>query len=153
LIPSTETDPLHEIALQRVSSPLSTSLIERFWGSDGYSLHSEFHSFLDSLQTLNLPPPSIVSNTDPALVKILKNLGVSAGSCGAKGIKNDEIFTTWDLEKEKQEVDFWFDVLDRLNAETTAREKLKPEEVLVVGDELVAFVLIRSYLLTGVVLS
>ncbi|GAA5909136.1 Dpi35p [Sporobolomyces salmoneus] len=124
--------------LKSVSPSLSTSLIERFQGSQGYSLHSEFLDFLDSLEELNLPPPAIVSNTDPALVKIVDNLGVSEHRMGRKGIRTKEIFTTWDLEKEKQEVGFWDDVFDRLNASTEKSTALKREEILVVGDELVA---------------
>ena len=118
------------------------TLIERFWGSQGYTLHSEFPQFLDSLETaLGLPPPAIVSNTDPALVKIIDNLGVSRAKFGARGIKLDEVFTTWELEKEKQQVGFWDDVLDRLNASTHIGGPLARDEILVVGDELVACVL------------
>lgn len=92
-----------------------------------------------SLGELNLPPPLIVSNTDPALIKIVENLGISAKDLGSKGIKLDEIFTTWDVEKEKQETGFWNDVLDRLNRRVSKSQAvLHPEEVLVVGDELVA---------------
>ncbi|GAA5994003.1 hypothetical protein JCM5350_001529 [Sporobolomyces pararoseus] len=124
--------------LRTIVPSLSTALIQRFWGSEGYSLHPEFLSFLDSLQALNLPPPSVVSNTDPALIKIIDNLGVSNSRYGSKGIKPGEIFTTWHLEKEKQEVGFWSDVLERLNKSASETEPLKAEEILVVGDELSA---------------
>jgi hypothetical protein len=126
--------------LNKVGPSLSTSLIQRFWGSEGYSLHPEFLPFLNSLESLKLPPPCIVSNTDPALVKIIDNLGVSRNRFGRKGIKTEEIFTTWDLEKEKQEVSFWGDVLGRLNESSSGVANLRPEEILVVGDELSAFV-------------
>ncbi|GAA5956304.1 hypothetical protein JCM3765_005625 [Sporobolomyces pararoseus] len=124
--------------LQTIVPTLSTALIQRFWGSEGYSLHPEFLSFLDSLEALKLPPPSVVSNTDPALVKIIDNLGVSSNKYGRNGIKMEEIYTTWHLEKEKQEVGFWSDVLERLNESASAAESLKAEEILVVGDELSA---------------
>ncbi|GAA6018632.1 hypothetical protein JCM11491_006173 [Sporobolomyces phaffii] len=121
-----------------VEDSLSTALIERFWGPQGYSLHCEFPAFLKALDSLHLPPPAIVSNTDPALFKILDNLGVSTRTLGKTGIEPADIFTTWSLEKEKHEVEFWHDVLERLNANLEGSESLKPEEVLVVGDELVA---------------
>ncbi|GAA5884517.1 hypothetical protein JCM16303_000008 [Sporobolomyces ruberrimus] len=129
---------VEETKLEDIEASLSTTLVERFWGSEGYSLHPEFLSFLDSLERLGLPPPSIVSNTDPALVQILNNLGVSAQHLGPKGIKEEEIFTTWVIEREKQDVAFWGDVLGRLNKNLPIAQALKPEEVLVVGDELVA---------------
>ncbi|GAA5839029.1 hypothetical protein JCM5353_001959 [Sporobolomyces roseus] len=124
--------------LAPVEDNLANSLVQRFWGEEGYSLHSEFPAFLDSLRSLGIPPPSIVSNTDPALVRILDNLGVSERRIGAKGILKEEIFTTWALEKEKQEVGFWHDVLKKLDETSGKGERLKPEEVLVVGDELIA---------------
>lgn len=132
--------PLPSTELAPVEDNLANSLVQRFWGEEGYSLHSEFPAFLDSLRSLGIPPPSIVSNTDPALVRILDNLGVSKRRIGAKGILKEEIFTTWALEKEKQEVGFWHDVLKKLDETSGKGERLKPEEVLVVGDELIAFV-------------
>lgn len=132
--------PSRSVELIPVEDDLADSLVRRFWGKEGYSLHSEFPAFLDSLRSLGLPPPAIVSNTDPALVKILDNLGVSERQLGAKGIKEGEIFTTWAIEKEKQETGFWHDVLEKLNEVEKENEKLKAEEVLVIGDELIALV-------------
>ena len=85
------------------------------------------------------PPPVVVSNTDPAVLKILDSLGVTDSTFAprAAGIRHDQIFTTWLLEEDKKDVRFWEEVLRRLRSETGG-EGLDPGEVLVVGDELVS---------------
>jgi hypothetical protein len=71
---------------------------------------------------------------------------MSRNRFGRKGIQTEEIFTTWELEKEKQEVAFWEDVLRRLNESSSGAEEVRPEEILVVGDELNAFVCFFLYI-------
>lgn len=81
----------------------------------------------------------VISNTDPAVLKILDSLGVTESTFTphAAGIRHDQIFTTWLLEEDKKDVRFWEEVLRRLRSET-GEERLDPGEVLVVGDELVS---------------
>ena len=141
--------------LAPVSDELSDSLVRRFWGSEGYELHAEVDSFLRRLHALpspstndsetpsstsqRFPPPVVVSNTDPAVLKILDALGVTESTFTprAAGIRHDHIFTTWLLEEDKKDVRFWEEVLRRLRSET-GEEGLDPGEVLVVGDELIS---------------
>lgn len=70
---------------------------------------------------------------------MLKSLGVTAVLDAPGGIKEEEIFVTWDLEKEKTDEAFWARVMERLNS-TSYPAPIAPSEVLVVGDELVSFV-------------
>lgn len=57
----------------------------------------------------------------------------------AAGIRPDQIFTTWLLEKDKKDVRFWEEVLQRLRqGAAEVEEELVPAEILVVGDELVS---------------
>ncbi|GAA6062611.1 hypothetical protein JCM10212_002205 [Sporobolomyces blumeae] len=125
--------------LEPVQDSLAQTLVRRFWGQEAYALHDEVPSFLRSLERLGLPPPAIVSNTDPVLSTILENLGCSETVLGKGGVRTEEIYTTWDIELEKQDVAFWDAVLERLNRNVEANgSRLRPEDVLVVGDELVA---------------
>ncbi|BGP21160.1 haloacid dehalogenase-like hydrolase [Rhodotorula toruloides] len=123
-----------------VQHELCDTLVQRFWGKEGYELHDDCLPFLQALhKDLALPPPAIVSNTDMAVFKILHSLGVTAATFDppAAGIKQDEIWTTWELEKEKRSMDFWEEVMRRLRQTSKASggEELSPDEVLVVGDE------------------
>ncbi|GAA5981113.1 hypothetical protein JCM10908_003990 [Rhodotorula pacifica] len=143
-----------EQQLGPVSAELSSTLVQRFWGSEGYELHHDVQSFLRRLHDLpqpqktlptapvrrHFPPPVVVSNTDPAVVKILNSLQVteSTFSPAEAGIRHDEIFTTWLLEEDKKDVRFWEEVLRRLREIAFGEEELLPEEILVVGDELVS---------------
>ncbi|GAA5924526.1 hypothetical protein JCM1841_004610 [Sporobolomyces salmonicolor] len=142
-VPPEELAPVH-IAL-------STALVQRFWGEEGYSLHSDALPFLRSLRMLPspssdptsaFPPPAIVSNTDRAVAKILRNLGVTEDMCGNGGIRASDIWTTWELEKEKKDVRFWEEVLRRLRRTSEKaggpEPELRADEVLVVGDELLS---------------
>lgn len=81
-----------------------------------------------------------MSNTDPAVVKILDSLGVLENRFEIRqaGIREDQVFTTWQLEEDKKEVRFWDEVLRRLRRD---EPDLSPNEVLVIGDELVSYVL------------
>ncbi|GAA5974370.1 hypothetical protein JCM11641_005239 [Rhodosporidiobolus odoratus] len=142
-VPSHELDP--------VASSLSSALVERFHGKEGYDLHADALPFLSALASLPspssassanaplpFPPPGIVSNTDPSVSKVLRSLGVLfSGPQGGRGmIREEEVWTTWALESgEKKEGRFWEEVLRRLR-ETNGRQDLRAEEVLVVGDEL-----------------
>ncbi|BGO98929.1 haloacid dehalogenase-like hydrolase [Rhodotorula toruloides] len=123
-----------------VERELCDTLVRRFWGKEGYKVHDDCAPFLCALHNdRKLPPPAIVSNTDTAVFKILDSLGVTAPTFepSEAGIKQDEIWTTWELEKEKRSVEFWEEVMRRLRK--TSREageaELSPSEVLVVGDE------------------
>lgn len=93
---------------------------------------------------MHLPPPAIVSNTDPSVSRILRALGTLEGHTDPPeaGIRQDEVWTTWELEKEKSGEAFWSAVLERLRTTAQARgeEELRAEEVLVVGDEAVSYV-------------
>ncbi|GAA6033666.1 hypothetical protein JCM8097_004373 [Rhodosporidiobolus ruineniae] len=127
---------------QPVKAKLSSNLVQRFWGKEGYELHSDVLPFLAALSALpspspssiSFPPPSIVSNTDPAVLKILRSLGVLEDELPRGGIKEVEVWTTWEIEEDKKSTRFWEEVLKRLRK--TSGENLKAEEVLVVGDEL-----------------
>ncbi|GAA5930459.1 hypothetical protein JCM3775_004399 [Rhodotorula graminis] len=125
-----------------VSASLCDALVHRFWGKDGYALHDDVHPLLQSLHALGLPPPIIVSNTDPSVSRILGALGTLEGQTDPldAGIREREVWTTWELEQEKGGTAFWEQVLVRLRA--TARERgedeLRADEVLVVGDEAVS---------------
>ncbi|BGP28301.1 hypothetical protein JCM10296v2_000033 [Rhodotorula toruloides] len=123
-----------------VERELCDTLVRRFWSREGYELHDDCVPFLRALHNdIALPPPAIVSNTDTAVCKILDSFGVTATTFepSVAGIKQDEIWTTWELEKEKRSVEFWEEVMRRLRK--TSREageaELSPSEVLVVGDE------------------
>ncbi|GAA5906373.1 hypothetical protein JCM8208_003533 [Rhodotorula glutinis] len=125
-----------------VSARLCDTLVHRFWGEDGYALHDDVHPLLQSLHALGLPPPVIVSNTDPSVSLILRALGTMEGQTDPldAGIREREVWTTWELEQEKGSAAFWEEVLVRLRA--TARDRgedeLKADAVLVVGDEAVS---------------
>lgn len=72
---------------------------------------------------------------------MLRDLGVLDTEFGgpSAGIKEDDIWTTWEIEAEKKTVLFWERVLKRMNERRRSGEdELQPSEVLVVGDELVA---------------
>ncbi|GAA5856885.1 hypothetical protein JCM9279_007589 [Rhodotorula babjevae] len=133
-VPAAEFEP--------VSARLCTTLVHRFWGQEGYALHDDVHPLLHSLHAFGLPPPVIVSNTDPSVSRILRALGTIEGQTDPldAGIRESEVWTTWELEQEKGGPTFWEEVLVRLRA--TARERgedeLEAHDVLVVGDEAVS---------------
>ncbi|GAA5878844.1 hypothetical protein JCM3774_000983 [Rhodotorula dairenensis] len=147
-----------EECLQPVSADLSEMLVQRFWGLEAYELHGEVELFLRRLHDLpypaektssspssaprGFPPPVVVSNTDPAVVKILDSLNVTETTFTpwTAGIRHDEIYTTWLIEEDKKEVRFWEEVLRRLREGRgeLEEESLDPSEILVVGDELVS---------------
>lgn len=149
--------------LDPVSARLSEELVQRFWGTEGYALHEDFEPFLRGLHAMPepraagssrsdspprsrlFPPPVVVSNTDPALLKILDSLGVSETGFEPPqaGVQHAQVYTTWHLEEDKKDVRFWEEVLRRLRLSDAAEEnegqaELLPSEVLVVGDELVS---------------
>ncbi|POY70570.1 hypothetical protein BMF94_6485 [Rhodotorula taiwanensis] len=145
---------ISEAQLTPIAGKLSTELVERFWGAAGYDLHGDVEPFLRALHSLPCPPsgsahstawnssssfpaPVVVSNTDPAVVKILDSLGVLENRFEIRqaGIREDQVFTTWQLEEDKKEVRFWDEVLRRLRRD---EPDLSPNEVLVIGDELVS---------------
>lgn len=121
---------------------LSETLINRFWGSEGYALHSDVLPFLSALSKLPspssssgfFPPPAVASNTDSSVSRVLRSLGVLNGQAEG-GIRDGEVWTTYELEEDKTTKAFWEEVLEELR-ETTEGEQLEPGEVLVVGDEL-----------------
>ncbi|GAA5914685.1 hypothetical protein JCM6882_003601 [Rhodosporidiobolus microsporus] len=122
----------------KVKDDLSTALLHRFHGRAGYALHCDVLPFLSALRSLSpspLPPPGVASNTDPSVFLVLRDLGVIAGEGGAEeGIREEEVWTTWELEEDKKSGRFWEAVLARLRSGPDG-EGLKAEEVLVVGDE------------------
>ncbi|BGP12139.1 hypothetical protein JCM10213_004704 [Rhodosporidiobolus nylandii] len=125
--------------LDPVRSDLSSTLVHRFWGKEGYELHSDVPPFLSSLASLSppsaaspFPPPAIVSNTDPSVSRVLRSLGVLAPEA-RDGIREEEVWTTWEIEEAKTSAEFWKEVLRRLRR--TSGEDLKAEGVLVIGDE------------------
>jgi FMN phosphatase YigB (HAD superfamily) len=127
-----------------VRSRLSETLINRFWGKEGYELHSDVHPFLSALaklpisgSTLPFSPPAITSNTDPSVSRVLRSLGVLVGQTEG-GIKDGQIWTTYEMEEEKGSRAFWQEVLQELRE--TDEGDLKAEEVLVIGDELQSYV-------------
>ncbi|GAA5845043.1 hypothetical protein JCM11251_007454 [Rhodosporidiobolus azoricus] len=120
-----------------VREDLSTTLLHRFHGRSGYVLHSDVLPFLSSLAHLSqpVPPPAIASNTDPSILLVLQDLGVLADGGGPEGgIREEEVWTTWDVEEDKKSGRFWNAVLQRLR-EQRGGEGLMAEEVLVIGDE------------------
>ncbi|ORY90282.1 hypothetical protein BCR35DRAFT_350018 [Leucosporidium creatinivorum] len=125
--------------LEPVEKPLTTTLIQRFWSTEGYSLHEDVRPFLSSLASHSSslsPHPAVVSGSDNGIKKVLRSLEVIAGSNTPGGIKEEEIWTSWDLEAEKKDEAFWVRVLERINS-TSSLAPLKPSEVLVIGDELI----------------
>jgi hypothetical protein len=132
-----------------VQERLTTTLIHRFWCRDGYALHADVLPALAFLATLSssssssvrFPSPAVVSGSDLGVIKVLRDLGVLDTEFGgpSAGIKEDDIWTTWEIEAEKKTVLFWERVLKRMNERRRSGEdELQPSEVLVVGDELVA---------------
>ncbi|GAA6053555.1 hypothetical protein JCM3770_005192 [Rhodotorula araucariae] len=128
------------VELDPVRIRLCDTLIRRFWGAEGYALHSDTRPFLRTLHELRLPPPAIVSNTDPSVSRILRALGTLEGQTepAEAGINDCEVWTTWEVEEEKRGERFWEEVLRKLAAAARERgeQELRAEEVLVVGDEL-----------------
>ncbi|BGP44231.1 hypothetical protein JCM10450v2_000042 [Rhodotorula kratochvilovae] len=131
-VSSSELDP--------VRARLCDTLIQRFWGAEGYALHGDALPLLRALHALRLPPPAIVSNTDPSVSRILRALGMLEGQTDPPeaGIREREVWTTWEIEEEKRGESFWEEVLRRLRktASEQGEAELRAEEVLVVGDEL-----------------
>lgn len=128
--------------LELIRKSLTLTLIQRFWSSDGYALHDDVRPFLTSLASYSSSlsaHPAVVSGSDSGVIKVLQSLEVTSGPDSAGGIKEEEIWTTWALEKEKKDEAFWTRVMARLNS-TSYPTPVKPSEVLVVGDELVSFV-------------
>lgn len=108
---------------------LSDILIHRFWSREAYLLHPDV---LPALRELHALPshdllPGIVSGSDRGIVKVLKDLEV-VGVVG--GIREEDVWTTWEIEAGKETPLFWSRVLERL--------EVLPAEVLVVGDDLVS---------------
>jgi len=128
--------------LDRVSPAFITELIERFWSRRGYSLHDDVASALSALSRCLPLSPAVASGSDPGVIKVLKDLGVLHERDG--GIREADIFTTWQVEKEKTSEEFWRRLLQRMNETLLidGEKTLEAQEVLVVGDELVADYLI-----------
>lgn len=76
--------------------------------------------------------------------RILRALGAIEGQTDPvdAGIRESEVWTTWELEQEKGGTAFWEEVLVRLKAAARERgeDELEADEVLVVGDEAVSCV-------------
>ncbi|KAM0752914.1 HAD-like protein [Meredithblackwellia eburnea MCA 4105] len=113
---------------------LTTTLISRFWSRDGYALHHDVLPFLDSLRALAVDqPPGVVSGSDPNVSKVLQDLDVLRPG------RVELVTTTWDVGFDKRDLRFWEDVLRRTNDGLDSKDdKLEPDQILVVGDELVA---------------
>lgn len=143
------SDNVLHAAFEPVRAQLCRTLVRRFWGKEGYELHSDCVPYLRALHALPspagtpgpFPAPGIASNTDPAVSKILRSLGTLAGQTDPPdaGIREDEVWTTWAIEEDKKNVRFWREVLRRMR-QTSGEADLQAEEVLVVGDELVSYV-------------
>ncbi|SGY13603.1 BQ5605_C010g05908 [Microbotryum silenes-dioicae] len=146
----------HAGVTERVESILTKTLIERFWCAEGYSLHDDVLPAFQRLGALSqTPDPSlrsphfgVVSGSDPGVIKVLRSLGLLVDEghvlvdgrsefCQENrwGIKEDEIFTTWAVGKEKNDVQFWEDVLEQFRV--IEGKECEAKNFLVVGDELV----------------
>jgi hypothetical protein len=138
-------NPTVRADLESVKKPLTSTLIQRFWSIEGYALHDDVRPFLSSLASHSSslsPHPAVVSGSDEGVIKVLHSLGVTARPNLQGGIKEEEIWTTWAVEKEKKDEAFWVRMMERLNS-TSSLSPVEPREVLVVGDELISSVLIR----------
>ncbi|SCV68646.1 BQ2448_767 [Microbotryum intermedium] len=147
-------DTFLRAGFQQVESQVTTTLIERFWCAEGYALHDDVLPAFQRLGALSHTVGAsslshhfaVVSGSDPGAIKVLRSLGLLVdgssaidGRAGSKGeglfgIKEEEIFTTWAIGKEKHDVKFWEAVLERLRV--IEGEDCKAEEFLIVGDEL-----------------
>lgn len=110
-----------------VAPRLSDILVHRFWSREAYLLHPDVLPCLRELHALSSHDllPAIVSGSDRGIVDVLKDLEV-VGEVG--GIREEDIWTTWNIEAGKETPVFWERVLERL--------QVRPAEVLVVGDDL-----------------
>lgn len=128
--------------LQPVQSELTEVLIQRFWCREGYALHDDVLPTLSLLATSfpSLPSPLVVSGSDLGVKKVLRDLGTLRPEYGDAGIRDEDIWTTWELEAEKKTTEFWEKVLERLNewCRESGEALLRASEVLVVGDEKLA---------------
>lgn len=113
---------------------LTSTLIQRFQSKQAYFLHSDVLPLLRSLPSH--VRPVIVSGSDRGIVQVLRDLQVLGNVKGQ--IKEQDVLTTWDLERPKTDPAFWRGVLERLSAQE--KRELRAEECLVVGDELLAYV-------------
>lgn len=73
----------------------------------------------------------MVSGSDRGIVHVLRDVGALGDR-----LKEEDVWTTWDLEKSKSDPAFWEAVLGRLNEGEGV--EVKAEECLVVGDELLS---------------
>ncbi|KAI5479650.1 glycosyltransferase family 2 protein [Pseudohyphozyma bogoriensis] len=122
-------------ALDAIEPTFSKTLVERFWSREGYALHNDVLPALEPLQKVVELSSGIVSGSDPAGVKVLEDLGVLG-----RGVREEDVYTTWGVEREKISKEFWEEVLTRMNEklEKGGERPLEAKEVLVVGDELEA---------------
>ncbi|KAK4049632.1 hypothetical protein OIO90_005391 [Microbotryomycetes sp. JL221] len=129
--------------MDQVQHELLPALVQRFWCKEGYALHDDVASFLSHLQSLSSTTqgfvsahPTVVSGSDQGVIKVLQDIGVLSD----QAILEREVLTTWQIEHVKRDKLFWQMVLQRLNADRQAQgeDVLELDQVLVVGDELVA---------------
>ena len=121
---------------------LTTTLTQRFWCRDGYAIHPDVLPFLDSLPALGVAGgAAVVSGSDPDVIRVLRDLEVLTSGSGTRRsrVREDEVWTSWEMECEKRTATFWEGVLERMNGKLeVGEEKYVASDVLVVGDELVS---------------
>lgn len=127
------------VDLDLVKSQLATTLVHRFWSREGYALHPDVLPTLSLLVGLSVTP-AIATGSDPGTINVLRDLGILDVVSTAGAVMECDIYTTWDLEKEKKNPQFWHTVLERINRRTrrAGGDEIRAAEVLVVGDELTA---------------
>jgi FMN phosphatase YigB (HAD superfamily) len=69
-------------------------------------------------------------------VNVLRDVGIFQEGTSS-GMKEENVWTTWEMERGKNEDEFWEKVMARLVDESEERgeKRVRREQVLVVGDE------------------
>lgn len=99
---------------------------EHFDSGSAYDLPDDVEPFMRRHPTVSW---ACVSGSHNTIRKALASKGLPD-----LGLSNESVWTSYDLGHDKQTDVFWIQVLDRLKA-----EGIRPDEALVVGDEIVDF--------------
>ena len=142
---------MHFAEFKRVEPDLLDALLRRFASKAAYTLHSDVLPFLTKLDSYRrrharhfFLAPAVASGSDLSCLSVLRALGVlSLGELGGNGPGLErgglaEVYTTWEVEREKRDPRFWEEVRRMVSEESEAQggRAVGSGEILVVGDDL-----------------
>lgn len=135
---------------EKAAPDLTDALLRRFASKAAYALHADVLPFLAALDAYRrrkaisfFLPPAVASGSDLACLSVLRSLGVlpKAEVGAGPGLSRGglaEVYTTWEVGREKRDPRFWEEVRQLVSEDAMAQGKraVGAGEILVVGDDL-----------------